>query len=220
LLAVAGLASGWIVLALESLAQGGAGALAGFPWRSIAIEPPYGLPLVRIDLQGTHDPWSWSVFLLAGPIAVTLAATALHLFAEGVQAPAWLRAVGFESFAIAWLRLPLLTFAAGIPGGRGPVATLYERLGEPESGRWAAIALGLVILWGVAALVAWRAVALGREWLRVDGLGFRRRLVRLVAAYPVLLATAAYSLERPLAPAGWLAAGLVLVLGALTLRTS
>jgi len=44
--------------------------------------------------------------------------------------------------------------------------------------------------------------------------------VRLVAPYPVILATAAYALERPVAPAGWLAAMLALVLAALHLRTN
>ncbi len=219
MLAVAGLGAGWLLLAVEALAQGGAGILAGFPWQSVSLTPPFGLPLVHQDLVGEHTAWAWTVCLLAGPIAMLAVGAAAHTAAEVVGAPAWVRAVAFESFAIAWLRLPVLLFAAGVPGGQGPLATLYERLGEPESGRWATFALGLVVLWGVAALVAWRAVAFGREWLRVDGHGFRRRVVRIVAGYPTVLATAAYAVHRPLAPAGWLAAGLAIVVGMLVVRT-
>jgi hypothetical protein len=219
LLALAGFVAGWLVLAMEALAQAGAGALFGFSWQAFGFEPPLGLPLVRQSFQGSSSPWSSAIILLAGPVVASLVAAACHALAEGLRAPAWVRAVALEVFAIAWLRLPLLLLAAGVPGGRGPVAALYERLGEPESGRWAAIALGVVVLWGVAWLVAWRAVELGGEWLRTDGRGFRRRVVRLAAAYPVLLATAGFSFQRPLAPAAWLGAGLALVLGALTLRT-
>jgi ribose/xylose/arabinose/galactoside ABC-type transport system permease subunit len=221
LFAVAGLAAGWLVLALETLAQGGAGALVGFGPPKFLFEPPFGLP--SLDLghgAAAHGPWPWAIVLLAGPAAALIAGTVAHLLTEALQAPPWLRTLGFEVFAFAWLRLPLLTLSAGIPGGRGSFARLYDRLGEPESGRWAAIALGLVILWGVTALVAWRAVALGREWLRSDGRVFRRRAVRLVAAYPFMFAAAAYSFERPTAPLGWLAILLGLVLGCLSLRTT
>lgn len=219
---MAGLAAGWLVLALETLAAGGAGALVGFGAPHFLFEPPFGLPHLDPG-QGAgvaHGPWSWAALLLAGPAAALLAGTAAHLLAEAVQAPPWLRTLGFQAFAFAWLRLPLLTLSAGVRGGQGSLAQLYERLGEPESGRWAAIALGLVILWGVAALVAWRAVALGKEWLRVDGRAFRRRAVRLVAAYPFLFATAAYAIERPTAPLAWLALELAVVLGCLSLRTT
>jgi len=219
LFALAGLTAGWLVLALEAAAQGGAGMLVGFPWQGVVLQPPFGLPLIRQGLEGSDGAGNWAVFFLAGPVAAMAAGLAAHTVVEVAGAPGWLRALGFEVFAIAWLRFPLLLLAAGVPGGRGPLALLYGRLGEPESGRWAAIALGMVILWGVAALVAWRAVALGRDWLRVDGRGFRRRVVRLVAAYPFLLAMAAYAVQRPLGPAAWLAAGLALVLGCLTLRT-
>jgi hypothetical protein len=216
---LAGLASGWLVIALETVARGGAGAWMGFSWQGVVLQPPFGLPLVLQGMEGSHGAGSWAVFLLAGPLAALAVGTVAHVVVEMAGAPDWLRALGFEAFAIAWLRFPLLLLAAGVPGGRGPLALLYERVGEPESGRWAAIALGMVILWGVAALVAWRAVALGRDWLRVDGRGFRRRVVRLVAAYPFLLATAAFEVQSPLAPLGWLVVALALVLGCLTLRT-
>jgi hypothetical protein len=222
LFAVAGLAAGWLVLALESVAQGGVGTLLGLNSLRFVLEPPFGLPLLvgGPAAEGAGRPWAWAASLLAGPVAALLAGAAAHLVVEALRAPSWLRVLGFEVLAFSWLRFPLLVLAAGIPGRRGAVALLYERLGEPESGRWAAVALGLVILWGVAGLVAWRALAVGREWLRVDGRAFRRRAVRVVAAYPFLLATAAYAIQRPLAPIGWLAVGAAMVLGCLAVRTT
>ena len=218
LFVVAGLAACWLVLALERLAQGGAGALGGFALQGVAFPPPFGLPVIRQSLAGEHGAWSWAGLLLAGPTAVLAVGLGAHLLAEAVGAPAWLRVLAFEAFAIAWLRLPLLIIAAGIPGGSGPLATLYERLGEPESGRWAAIGLGLLALWGVARLVSSRAILAGRSWQRVDGLMFRRRLVRLLAGYPFAIASAAFVFERSFGTAPWTAAGLVLVVVVLSVR--
>jgi hypothetical protein len=220
LVIVAALAACWLVLALESLAEGGAGALGGFATQGVAFPPPYGLPVVRQSLSGEHAAWSWAGLLLAGPAAALAVGFGAHFLAEALGAPAWLRVLAFEAFAIAWLRLPLLIVAAGVPGGSGPLATLYERLGEPESGRWAAVGLGLLAFWGIARLVASRAVAAGRSWLRVDGLGFRRRLVRVLAGYPFAVASAAFVFERSFGTVPWVVAGLVLVVVALTVRTS
>ena len=219
LVIVAALAACWLVLALEALAQGGAGVVAGFATRDIVFPPPFGLPVVQQSLAGEHTAWGWAARLLAGPAAALAVGLGAHLLAEAIGAPAWLRVVAFEVFAIAWLRLPLLILAAGLPGGSGPLATLYERLGEPESGRWAAVGLGLLSLWGIARLVGSRAIAVGRSWLRVDGLGFRRRLVRLLAGYPFAVASAAFVFERSFESVPWTAAGLVLVVVALTFRT-
>ena len=220
LFVVAGLAACWLVLAIENLAQGGAGTLGGFATQGVAFPPPFGLPVVRQSLSGEHTAWSWAGLLLAGPAAALAAGLGAHLLAEALGAPAWLRVLAFEVFAIAWLRLPLLIVAAGIPGGSGPLAVLYERLGEPESGRWAAVGLGLLTLWGIAGLVGTRAVAVGRSWQRVDGLGFRRRVVRLLAGYPFAAAGVAFLVERSFGPVPWVAAGLALAVAALTVRTS
>ncbi len=222
LFAVAGLFAGWLMLACEAAAQLGAGRLGGFQAVHLVFEPPFVLPglVLGQGSEGAHTPWAWATVLLAGPVAAMLVGAAAHLLAEALLAAGWLRTLAFQAFAFAWLRLPLLALSAGIPRGRGSLSLLYKHLGEPESGRWAAIALGLVLLWGIAALVAWRAVALGRDWLRVDGRGFRRRAVRLVAGYPFVVATAAFALERPTAPLGWLAVLLVTFIGCLYLRTS
>lgn len=218
LVVVAGLAACWLVLAVENLAQGGAGSLGGFAAQGIAFPPPFGLPVVQQSLAGEHGAWSWAGLLLAGPAAALAVGLGAHLLAEAISAPAWLRVLAFEAFAIAWLRLPLQVVAAGVPGGSGPLATLYERLGEPESGHWAAIGLGLLALWGIARLVGSRAVAVGRSWQRVDGLVFRRRLVRLLAGYPFAVGTAAFVFERSFGTVPLVAGGLVLVVVALTVR--
>jgi hypothetical protein len=219
LFVVAGAASAWLLFALEALVQGGAGAAAGFPWLGVVITPPFGLPAVQQGLEGLHGPGGWAVLLLSGPLVGLAAGAAAHVLAEALAAPGWLRALGFEAFALAWLRLPLLVLAAGLRRGGGPLAALYDRLGEPESGRWAALGLGAVILWGVSGLVAQRAVAVGRDWLRVDGVEFRRRLVRIIAGYPFITATATFALVQPLGPAAWVIVGLLLVMACLAIRT-
>jgi hypothetical protein len=220
LVVVAALAAMWLVLAVENLAQGGAGVLGGFAAQGLAFPPPFVLPVVRQSLAGEHAVWSWALLLLAGPAAALAVGLGAHVFAEAVGAPAWIRVLAFEAFAVAWLRLPLLIVAAGIPEGSGPLATLYERLGEPESGRWAAIGLGLLAFWGITRWVGSRAVLVGRSWLRVDGLGFRRRLVRVLAGYPFAVASAAFVFERSLGTVPWTVAGLVLVVLALTFRSA
>jgi hypothetical protein len=218
LVVVAAIAAYWLVLALESVAQGEAGALCGFAAQGLVFPPPFGLPMIPQSLAGEHTVWSWVGYFLAGPAAALAVGLGIHLLAEAIGAQAWLRVLSFEVFAVAWLRLPLLIVAAGIPAGSGPLASLYARLGEPESGRWAALGLGLLSLWGVARLVGSRAVAVGRSWLRVDGLGFRRRLVRLMAGYPFAVASAVFVLERSFGTLPWTVAGLALVLVALTFR--
>lgn len=216
---VAAGAAGWLLFAFEELVRGAAGAATGFLWLGVAIAPPFGLPSVRLGLEGVHGAGAWAILLLAGPLAGLAVSALAHGLAETLVAPGWLRALCFEVFALAWLRLPLLVLAAGIRRGGGPLAGLYERAGEPLSGRWAALGLGAVILWGVSGVVARRAVGLGRDWLRVDSAEFRRRLVRIVAGYPFVATTAAFALSEPVASTAWTAVGLGLVLGCLALRT-
>jgi hypothetical protein len=216
---VAALAACWLVLAVESLAQGGAGVLGGFASQGVAFPPPYGVPQVQQTTAGAHGAGSWVWFLLAGPAAAAVVALGAHALAEAIGASAWLRVVAFEAFAIAWLRLPLVIAAAGVPGGAGPLATLYGQLGEPESGRWATVGLGLLALWGIGGLVSARALAVGRSWLRSDDLRFRRRLVRVLAGHPFVVASGAFIFERPFGTVPMVVVGLVLVVAVLTVRT-
>ena len=219
LLVVGALASGWLDLAVEALTQAGIGVLGGVPGLELVLTPPYGLPTVRIAPQGPVGPLILAAFHVAGPAAAMALGAAAHALAEALGLAGWVRVVAFEAFAFAWLRLPVVVVAAGVEGGAGPLASVYGGLGEPETGRWTAIALGLLLLWWISGLVAGRAVAMGREWLRVDGAAFRRRLVRLVAAYPFVVATVAFALGRAVAPPGWTAALLAAAVGCLMLQS-
>jgi hypothetical protein len=100
--------------------------------------------------------------LLAGPVSALAVGFAVHALAEGLAAPAPLRVIAFEVFAVSWLQLPLLLLAGGTGAG-GAVGMLYVRLGEPESGRWAMVLLGLLVLWWIGALVADQSIAVGRS---------------------------------------------------------
>jgi len=215
---LAGLVGGWLVLGVAALAQGAAGALAGFPWHGIRLLPAW-LPRADLSLDGVHGAASWTVVLLAGPLAAMVVGFGVHSLAQGLGAPAALRVVAYEVFAASWLQVPLLMLAAGLPQAGGPFSALYERLGEPESGRWAVVALGGLALWGIARLVGEQAVAVGGGWLRVDGREFRRRLALLFAAYPFAVAVAVATFERAFGPPLWPLAGVVLVVAAVWLRT-
>jgi hypothetical protein len=59
----------------------------------------------------------------------------------------------------------------------------------------------------------------GRSWLRSDDLRFRRRLVRILAGYPFVVASGAFIFERPFGTVPMVVVGLVLVVAVLTVRT-
>ena len=206
----------WLALAAEAVATGAIGWLAGFPWHGVAVSPRFVLVTLR-DSTGSHPPGVWALVLLAGPVVAALLGLALHLGLALVRSAAWLRVLALEWVAFATLRLPALLVAGVMPGGRGPVDELYRRLGEPQAGRWSVALLALLALAGAAWLVARVAVEAGRGWMRVDGLSFRRHLVRAVAGYPVLASLAAWSVLDPWASpgamAGWLLVTLLTLIG-------
>ncbi len=212
--ALAAIPAAWLALAADAVVGGAAGAAAGFAWPGVAVTPSFTLTS-GLDTGGSHPAAAWAVVLLAGPLGSVGLGLVAHGIAQLLRGLPWLRVVTFQWVAFATLRVPALLAAAVVPGGRGPLNDLYGRLGEPESGRWAVALLALLALWGGAALVARLAVGFGREWMRVDGPGFRRRLVRVVAGYPVLVALAAWSILASWAGPGWMAAWLVLTLAAL-----
>jgi len=214
---LAGLAGGWIVVAIGALAQGAVGALAGFSWHGLRVLPSWLLG-ADLALDGTHGAGAWTALLLSGPLAALAMGFAVHALAEGLGAPPPVRYVAYEVFSIAWLQLPLLMLAGGLSRGGGPIAALYARLGEPESGRWAMVVLGFLILWGVAGLVADQAVAVGGEWLRTDGRAFRRRVALVLAAYPLVAAVLVASFERAFDAPLWAIGGAVLAGYAVWLR--
>jgi hypothetical protein len=214
---LAGLLAAWIVVAIEALAQGSVGALAGFSWHGLELLPSW-LVGPELVLEGAHGAGAWTALLLSGPLAAVALGFAVHALAEGFGAPPPVRFVAYEVFAIAWLQLPLLMLAGGLSRGGGPFAVLYGRLGEPESGRWAMVVLGLLILWGVAGLVADQAVAVGGEWLRTDGRAFRRRVALVLAAYPLAAAVLVGVFERAFEAPLWALGGAALAGYAVWLR--
>jgi hypothetical protein len=197
----------WLALASDPLVSGAVGALTGFGWPGLRLSSYY-VPVAAQVWAGDHPPTLWTIALLCGPVGAALLGLALHFGFEIVRSAAWLRVLSFEWAAFATLRVPALLVAGVGAAGRGPVNELYRRLGEPQSGRWAVAILALLALWGAGRLVAGLAVAVGRDWMRVDGRAFRRHLVRTVAGYPSLAALAAWSALMPWAPppleGGWL----------------
>jgi hypothetical protein len=218
LLAVAGVLAAvpgaWLALALEAVASAAAGALAGFGWGGLALSPSFTVRAVLAN-GGDHAPALWAIALLAGPIAGAVLVLLLQMAVEAVRAPAWLRVLALEALAFSWLRLPALLVAGAARRGAGPVEELYARLGEPQAGRWSVALLALLVLGAAAAVVGRRAIAVGKGWMRVDGREFRRRLVRVLAGYPSLVALAGWSILAPWAPAFWMLAWLLLTLSAL-----
>jgi hypothetical protein len=211
---LAALLAAWIALAADAVVAGVAGKLAGFPWFGLSISPAFTLRPLQL-LAGSHPPGLWAIALLAGPIGSALLGLAVHWMVEAVRSAAWLRVVVLEWVAFALLRLPSLLVAGIAPGGRGAVDDLYGRLGEPQTGRWSVALLALLALAGAAHVVARRAVAVGKGWMRVDGLEFRRRLVRVLVGYPSLAALAAWCALMPWATPVWMAGWLLLTLTSL-----
>jgi len=216
---VAAVPAAWIALAADAAVAGAVGSLMGFPWAGLALSPRFTVVAAQL-MEGSHPPALWAIALLAGPAGSALLGLGVHLFLSLVRSAAWLRVVALEWAAFAALRLPALLIAAVLPGGRGPVDSLYRRLGEPQSGRWAVALLALLALWGTATLVARLAVGAGRDWMRVDGRGFRRHLVRVVAGYPALVSLAAWSAVAAWARTGWMAGWLLVTFVTLMLLTA
>jgi hypothetical protein len=212
--ALAALPAAWLALAADALVTGAAGSLAGFSWAGLSVAPSFTIA-PGLDPSGSHAPAAWALALLSGPVGSACLGLVVHVLMQAFRGLAWLRMVAFQWVAFATLRIPALLVAAIAPGGRGPVNDLYRRLGDPESGRWAVGLLALLALWGAGALVARLAVGSSRGWMRVDGRGFRRRLVRVVAGYPAVASLAVWSALALWAGPGWMAAWVILTLGAL-----
>ncbi len=224
LLAVAGILAAvpaaWLVLAADAVVSGAAGSLTGFRWSGLTFASSFTLrPNLATD--GSHPAALWAIALLTGPLVVALLGLVVQLLVEAARSPAWLRVLALELLAFAWLRLPALLVAGAAGGrGRGPVADLYARLGEPEAGRWPVALLAILALAAAAGLVASRTVAVGRTWMRVDGRQFRRRVSRVLGGYPALAALAGWSLVMPWAGTGFMVVWLLLTLSALSVLVS
>jgi len=222
LLALAGILAAvpaaWIALAADAVVGGAASSLAGFHWLGLSLAPSFTL---RADLaaEGDHPAALWTLVLLAGPVVSALLALGLQVLVESARSPAWLRLLALELLAFAWLRLPALLIA-GATHGRGPVAELYARLGEPEAGRWPVALLAILALAATASVVASRTVAVGKTWMRVDARQFRRRASRVLGGYPMLTVLAGWSVVIPWAAPAWTVLWLLLTLSALSVLVS
>ena len=218
LLTVAALVACWVAIAVEQAARGAAALAVGVPWPGLELSSAYTV----VSVQGPTaalGPAPFTLVSLAGPAALLLVALSFHFVVGWFRTSGWLRALALEGAILALLWVPSALAVAVFQGSGGSVSELYGRLGEPQAGRWGALALGLLTLWLVGGVASARAVAVGRGWMRTDGLGFRRRLVRVVAGYPAVLALgAAMYVQGWVAPV-WSAVWLVVVLGVMVIRT-
>lgn len=220
LMCAAALAAAWVTAALDQLLRGLAGALAGASWTSTVLDPARAwTPVVTLGRAPDLTVGGVAVIALAGAFLVPAAAWVLAVLTTTFRSSGWLRAFALAWLVVACLWLPTALVAAAFPGASGPVAELYARLGDPQAGRRAAAVLALALLALLAGPVGARAVGTGRAWMRADAPEFRRRLVRVVAGWPGLVATGAllWVLEWGRTP--WLAPWPLAVLAAFHLRT-
>jgi hypothetical protein len=213
-------AAGWLAHALDVTARALAGAWAGVPWVGLRLGTE--APWLVAAVQGAEPPLGAGVVGLvtvSGSVALVIAALAAHFGSGLVRVSGVTRALALEAAVVALLWIPTAFAAAAWRGGGGPIGTLYARLGAPQAGRWVALPLAVVLLVLLAPVVARRALAVGRSWMRVDGLEFRRRLVRNLAGVPAATTLGTLMVVAEWAPAGWAVAWAVAMLVTLRMRT-
>jgi len=219
LCSIAALAAVWLSLAVDQLARGAAGSLLGVPMGPITVRGHrYLLAVFHGPLTGL-GPWGFAFVVLTGTLAVVGLALLLAAATTRMRSPGWLRGFSLAWVVVALLWVPAALAAGSSRYGAGPAADLYRRLGSPRAGRWTTAALALVVLALVAGSIATRAVAVGRAWIRADSLVFRRRLVRVTAGWPAVLALLALGVGAEWGGSAWLAAFPVAVMAALHWRT-
>jgi len=215
------LIAAWALTAIEAAVRGAAAALAGVPFEGlrVATEPPWLVSPVLGSSDGLAAGTTAAV-LLSGTVILIITALAGH-FALGVfRAGGVTRALALEGAVLALLWLPTVLVAAALPGGGGPAGELYRRLGAPQAGRGAAAALGVFLLAWLAGVAASRSIAVGRAWMRVDALEFRRRLVGVVAGVPAAVAMGALMVGAGWAAPAWAVGWALVILVTLRMRTA
>ena len=179
-------------------------------WGGVRLEA-----LVRRVLAGLLVG-TWPLVLAS--LAV-VAAALLVLVATRMARSGWLHGIGLGALVIALVWVPTALAASALPRGAGPVTALYHQLGDPPAGRWAALALAVVVMALLAGPLSAGALTAARGWMRADATEFRRRLVRVVAGWPAALATLVLLFKAGWAPSPVALVWPVLVLAALHLRT-
>ena len=216
LCSAAALAAVWLSTAVGQAARGVVGVALGVPLHGMVIGAASLPHAVQAEVR--LGPGAFTLMVLCGPLAVLAAAGLLQVVTGALRAPGWLR-----GFALVWLVVALLwlpaAFAAAALAGKGPIGELYERLGAPLAGRWTAFALGVVLLLLVARVASRQAVATGRAWMRADALEFRRRLVRVTAGWPGVVAVGALAWWAGWAPTPWVVIFLTMVFISLQIST-
>ncbi len=218
LLTVAGLAAGWIAIAVVAAVRGAAGLAVGLPLTRFALSSTYTL----VAVQGSSEALgagALAFVVLAGPAALLVIAVTIHAVSGIFRTPGWLRGLALQFAVLALLWIPSMVAVAVLASAGGPVSELYRRLGEPKAGRWGAAGLGCLALWLLARVVAGRAIGTAKGWMRTDGLEFRRRLVRVVAGYPGAVALGTVMTVTNWAPPLWTGVWMVAVVGVLVART-
>ncbi len=197
----AGLVAGWLAVAITEVGRAGSGLLAGVALRRLEFTPPWYF--VRAVQDGTPaSPGGWLLLTFGGAILLLLLAFPLAGLISILRSKGWLRSGALSLLLVALAWIPTMLVAGALRRGErgGPVGVLYQALGDPQAGRWAALGLGLLALWLAGGVAARRTAATGRAWMRADAVMFRRRLVRVVAGYPLGIAMAVVA-----ALLGWMA---------------
>jgi hypothetical protein len=217
---VAALAAVWVSVAVDQVLRGLLGMALGTPLRGFALDQAHAWLPVAVQGPGASQTLGdVTLVALAGTVVIPLLALGLTLLLSSGRTWGWLQGFALVWLVVGALWLPTALAAASLTGSSGPVAELYARLGDPTAGRWTALALGTVVLGLVPGPVSGLAVSVGRRWMRADAPEFRRRLVRVVAGWPGLVAAAALLGAAGWARSPWLAPWPLAVLAAFHIRT-
>lgn len=156
--------------------------------------------------------------LVLASLAVVVAALLVFIATRMVRS-GWLHGIGLGALVVAVIWVPTALAASVLPRPAGPVTALYHELGDPPAGRWAALALAVVLMALLAGPLSSGALLTARGWMRADATEFRRRLVRVVAGWPAALATLVLLFKAGWAPSPFALVWPLLALAALHLRT-
>lgn len=210
----------WLSFLVEQTGRGLAGMALGIPMQGLVVSASrHYAPVVTQGPLPASGPWSWLFMLLAGPVLVLVVALLFYGLAGLIRASVWIRSFALVWVVVALVWIPVALVSAALPGGGGPVAELYSRLGAPRAGRWTAGALGLLLLVLVAGPISVRAINVGRSWMRADAVEFRRRLTRVTAGWPGVVVVGAMAFWAGWAATPWAAGLMVAVLAAVHFRT-